>query len=325
MTSDSLIKRDKRMNMKRIFFLVLMALLLYLPMCSLAAVVDLSTHPVASGDITLLITEDTTIKGNTSAILYLNVSDSVTLTFDNAYADVIRIRQDGSITLKGTMSCDDIELHAEKDSIATLENFEAKHLWILPYSYKKNTITLNLRGSNSISNGIACYKPLCFSGNGSLFCKSLYGDSIVIYDNSIMINGGHITVEAGEGKGSAILVDGNDIPNASFIMNGGNLTARGNGTYAVAAWDDELRIDYPSSIILGNKGFAIVAGEDEASAKEVDSYTDEKYLKIAEIISPELKPELPKTGDTSNVLLWSALSFISLFGMIVLVRKRKEA
>lgn len=313
------------MKMKRVFALALMALLLCLPVWAMAAVVDLSTHPVASGDITLLITEDTTIKGNTSAILYLNVSDSATLTFDNAYADVIRIRQDGSITLKGTMSCDDIELHAEKDSIATLENFEAKHLWILPYSYKKNTITLNLRGSNSISNGIACYKPLCFSGNGSLFCKSLYGDSIVIYDNSIMINGGHITVEAGEGKGSAILVDGNDIPNASFIMNGGNLTARGNGTYAVAAWDDELRIDYPSSIILGNKGFAIVAGEDEASAKEVDSYTDEKYLKIAEIISPELKPELPKTGDTSNVLLWSALSFISLFGMMVLVRKRKEA
>jgi len=35
--------------------------------------------------------------------------------------------------------------------------------------------------------------------------------------------------------------------------------------------------------------------------------------------------ELPKTGDNSNVILWSALACISLFGMTMLVRKRKEA
>ena len=34
---------------------------------------------------------------------------------------------------------------------------------------------------------------------------------------------------------------------------------------------------------------------------------------------------LPQTGDNSNVLLWSALACISLFGMMTLVRKREEA
>ena len=35
--------------------------------------------------------------------------------------------------------------------------------------------------------------------------------------------------------------------------------------------------------------------------------------------------DLPQTGDNSNVILWSALACISLFGMTVLVYKRKEA
>lgn len=39
----------------------------------------------------------------------------------------------------------------------------------------------------------------------------------------------------------------------------------------------------------------------------------------------EKMPVLPQTGDNSNVILWSALACISLFGMMTLVRKRKEA
>lgn len=35
--------------------------------------------------------------------------------------------------------------------------------------------------------------------------------------------------------------------------------------------------------------------------------------------------ELPQTGDESSILLWSALACISLFGMAMLARRRKEA
>jgi len=35
--------------------------------------------------------------------------------------------------------------------------------------------------------------------------------------------------------------------------------------------------------------------------------------------------DLPKTGDASNVILWSALAFVSLIGMTMIVLKRKEA
>jgi len=39
------------------------------------------------------------------------------------------------------------------------------------------------------------------------------------------------------------------------------------------------------------------------------------------------KPEVsvPKTGDESNVILWSVLAAVSMLGMMALVRKRKEA
>ena len=40
---------------------------------------------------------------------------------------------------------------------------------------------------------------------------------------------------------------------------------------------------------------------------------------------PEVNADLPKAGDESNVILWSALACISLFGITMLVRKRKEA
>jgi len=43
------------------------------------------------------------------------------------------------------------------------------------------------------------------------------------------------------------------------------------------------------------------------------------------ILHFEKGPELPKTGDESNVILWSALACISLFGMATLIRKKKEA
>lgn len=35
--------------------------------------------------------------------------------------------------------------------------------------------------------------------------------------------------------------------------------------------------------------------------------------------------ELPQTGDDSNLILWSALAFISVIGLMTLVRKKKEA
>lgn len=40
---------------------------------------------------------------------------------------------------------------------------------------------------------------------------------------------------------------------------------------------------------------------------------------------PQPSPDLPKTGDDSNVILWSALACISVIGMMTLASKRKEA
>ena len=48
------------------------------------------------------------------------------------------------------------------------------------------------------------------------------------------------------------------------------------------------------------------------------------FEKIPVPVPPDVN-DLPKTGDDSNVILWSALACISVIGMMTLVRKRKEA
>jgi len=43
------------------------------------------------------------------------------------------------------------------------------------------------------------------------------------------------------------------------------------------------------------------------------------------VVNDPITYDPPKTGDNSNVILWSALACISVIGMMTLVRKRKEA
>ena len=62
-----------------------------------------------------------------------------------------------------------------------------------------------------------------------------------------------------------------------------------------------------------------------AAPSPTDSPTTVPSASPAETLPPEADPEIPQTGDESNVLFWSALACISLLGMMVLVRKQKEA
>lgn len=330
------------MKAKRIFALSLMALLLCLPVCSLAAVVDLTNYPTVPDErfdgktqcIILDIHENTTLTGSTDVYLYLNASAGVTLTLDDVHIDGIAIYLDGDITIKGKTRNEnefyneDVAITAPKDATITLDSFETDRLFIHPNADNIQSMTLNLVGTSKLDYGLLCYKTLLHTkGNGTLKCNHLDGSGMDLQDSSIIVDSGNIVVDSGmEVTACAILIDQEDeaLTMLPIVMNSGTLIANGN-LYAIGKWNYNLRKEEPFPLILNNKKFIITAGEDEASAKEVNSYTDEKYLKIVEIISPELKPELPKTGDNSNVILWLSLICISLLGMTTLVSKRKNA
>ncbi len=80
------------------------------------------------------------------------------------------------------------------------------------------------------------------------------------------------------------------------------------------------------------KNVAVIHRVNGAWKVEDSSVADGKITVSMNSLSPvaivwaeDVAIDLPKTGDDSNVILWSALACISVIGMMTLVRKRKEA
>lgn len=98
-----------------------------------------------------------------------------------------------------------------------------------------------------------------------------------------------------------------------------NSTASKNG-YILKGWDwdpagDTVRFGPGEEIAKA----WLMSIENPSQANPVNLYAVWEKVEIAPPV------DLPQTGDNSNVILWSALAFVSLFGMMLLVCKRKEA
>lgn len=107
---------------------------------------------------------------------------------------------------------------------------------------------------------------------------------------------------------------------SSIEMSGGRLTAYGSA-YALASKPDLSQ--YPEALVY--------AGENEAAAalaEASESYHAQHYVRIEAVPQPNepaVEAAVPSTGDHANLAGWFALAGLSLLGMAVLTRRRKEA
>ena len=83
----------------------------------------------------------------------------------------------------------------------------------------------------------------------------------------------------------------------------------------------------PGTLQLGPQLIAQHRNAAEEPWEEMTGNTTlKRYFRTAKATAmPEPEANVPKTGDESNVILWSVLAAVSMLGMMALVRKRKEA
>ena len=111
----------------------------------------------------------------------------------------------------------------------------------------------------------------------------------------------------------------------SIQLNSENVTFTGGTRGAIGAAKAPGKIHLGPQIIAQHRNSAAEPWEEMTG-----NATQKRYFRTAKaagsgVTVPEPDVSVPKTGDNSNVILWSALACISLFGMTMLVRKRKEA
>jgi len=93
-------------------------------------------------------------------------------------------------------------------------------------------------------------------------------------------------------------------------------------------WDtDNLQVCYiaPEKDETFNEYVALMQTPDGMMGRFVEFSTNHFSPYCVYNIGKYDSSELPKTGDNSNVILWSALACISMLGMVMIACKRKEA
>jgi len=114
-----------------------------------------------------------------------------------------------------------------------------------------------------------------------------------------------------------------------LIIRGTNML-KGICGIATANRKPQIQMEGNSSLSI-NAEIPIAAGDDTGtvipfSAADITSGSGTIIIN-GEMVYQYPKPssnDLPQTGDNSNVILWFALACISLFSMMLLIRKRKE-
>ena len=81
--------------------------------------------------------------------------------------------------------------------------------------------------------------------------------------------------------------------------------------------------------VQADEGLVMKAGANAAAAALVENYEGNPYLYIgpaaqAAVTMPG-EANVPTTGDEARLLLWAALASVSLLGMAMYARKRREA
>lgn len=147
---------------------------------------------------------------------------------------------------------------------------------------------------------------------------------------AVLVDNGSMIVEEGAAlNGVSNRSDGlglmmNDT--SSIHINSENVTFSGGTRGAITRWLFGSVGD-PGTIHLGPQ---IIAQHRNAATEPWEEMTgnttNKRYFRTAKAPTmPGPEGSAPKTGDESNVILWSVLAAVSMFGMITLVRNRKEA
>ena len=276
------------MNLKRMISLALMALLLcMLPVWAMAAEMEIEGRVVINSE-TLL-----DAMGNDELLELVVTKANSTIVFDGV-----------------NISDGEILIHC-------------------PENANVESVKIELIGDNSISTdeydtALLSELPLTIAGEGSLTCTSSNYIAIGCWD-SLTMQSGKLTAKGAEG---GIVVEG---LNFSFL--GDELTVEvgddyGGIAYAVPNGEgykltNSFTLPEYSSTPAGYTFKAwSVNGVEMQPGDTVDTAGGAR-VSVKPVF--ERIPELPTTGDDSNVILWSALVFVSVIGMTMLVRKRKEA
>ena len=165
-----------------------------------------------------------------------------------------------------------------------------------------------LDGNKIVINGTATVnggKGTCYGGNG------------IKANESVQVSG-MLTTVGGADSGSGTSED-------DYLKFGAGIYCEGTVTIAgdveAAAGNDRQAAIVSDELKLNNQ----VGCESADKQNWVETLRNTlRYFSTKEPVV-QIPETLPETGDNSNVILWSALVFISLLGMMALVCKRKEA
>ena len=199
-----------------------------------------------------------------------------------------------------------------------------------------SSVRIELIGDNFIStkatDGVALWSmiPLTITGEGSLTCTSDF--FAVACFASLSLQSGKLTAEGAMG---GIMLDENDYHTLVFSFLGDELTVKGSdpfGGILSATPDGELTNSFTlpeySSAPAGYtfKAWSVTKGENSPEMMQPgDPVNTAGGARVSVKPVFEKIPELPTTGDDSNVILWSALAAMSIAGMAILIRKKKTA
>lgn len=201
-------------------------------------------------------------------------------------------------------------------------------------------LTLNIQGNVIAQGGDATVLQLGSAGCGIVAAegmKILPGSNVTatagtgdLLNSGIYIGGGQLQIEdsivsANGGNASGILFEfGGEIN----VKGSSQVTAQGS-LGAVVAYDNSGSV---VAATVQADGLVMKAGANAAAAALVENYEGNPppaYLYISPAVQAAVavpgEANVPTTGDEARLLLWVALASVSLLGMAMYARKRKEA
>ena len=318
---------------------------------------DQSTSTLNLNGFTYNVTGVYTALTIVGGALTINLSGTNTFAVDQTPGDGLSSGIDGSscmgLTIKGSGT-----LNAKGGSSAVYTDLVSNG--IFSYGLNIESGTVNATGGNVIGSGISygvyANGDVIVNSGGTLNATSGTGAGasigLSIVNADLKINGGTVNAISGTSGSDSVgfyIFDGN------ASINGGTLSAVGGATtFSIGSYG--VKID-PTATLAITGSTLIASGQNSAidSAPNISAlsryaywtsasasdpggngtivpggtgYTwsiNHKYLKITtEITTGTTTGGAAKTGDNSNMYVWSALALISVLGICVAVRKRRS-
>lgn len=342
------------MNIKRSFAIILMAALLCMPVWALGEVHNITGHTPPEGLLAcnFFVKDGDVITGSSDETICIAIPDE----------DVINLTIKDLSILNNAMFIAD-ELNGASDCIVNL-TFEGTNHLTASTEGARAALTvkapMNILGGSVTLHGHRGLQVLndlnILGGDITATQNGAHESSVGIFTTgSLNISSGNVTVsdfrtkdggtlilpgysgEIPEGQHHAWVINDNQMKTGDKVDLSGDTnvisvvgylidtapvsaygTVKGDGVYKPG--------DTVTLIAIPDQDYYLkswrVNGE-IVSTSEVYTFVATENQQIEAVF--EKIPPLPKTGDESSILLWSALVCISLLSMTMLVRKKKEA